>query len=136
MSSMYSQKNCSTSTNSVMKNVAIKGPTNALMMSRSSFFIIFIPMNAAKVQFSPGDNQFPEGGGPPIYHKIRSAWMVSPEEMGLVANEALILTKNAIIAKSVALMAALSEKMRPVTTFPPFDSSSSPGSGPDPGPGL
>ena len=38
-SSMYFQKNCITSTNSVMKNVAINGPTNDFRISLSSFLI-------------------------------------------------------------------------------------------------
>jgi hypothetical protein len=37
---MYFQKNCITSTKSVMKKVAIKGPINAFRMSLSSFFNI------------------------------------------------------------------------------------------------
>jgi hypothetical protein len=36
-SSMYNQKNCNTNTKSVMKKVATKGPTNALVISLSSF---------------------------------------------------------------------------------------------------
>jgi hypothetical protein len=39
ISSIYNQKNCSTSTNNVIKKVAINGPMNALRMSWSSFFI-------------------------------------------------------------------------------------------------
>ena len=38
-SSMYFQKNCITNTNSVMKKVAINGPTNDLRISLSSFLI-------------------------------------------------------------------------------------------------
>ena len=36
-SSIYSQKNCITSTSSVIKKVATKGPINALMISLSNF---------------------------------------------------------------------------------------------------
>ena len=39
MSSIYSQKNCSTNTKTVIKKVAMNGPMNALIMSLSSFFI-------------------------------------------------------------------------------------------------
>ena len=39
ISSIYSQKNCRTNTNNVMKKVAINGPINAPMMSLSSFLI-------------------------------------------------------------------------------------------------
>ena len=39
-SSMYFQKNCITSTKSVMKKVAIKGPINAFKISLSSFLIM------------------------------------------------------------------------------------------------
>ncbi len=39
-SSIYFQKNCITSTNKVMKKVAINGPINALRINLSSFLII------------------------------------------------------------------------------------------------
>jgi len=42
ISSIYNQKNCSTSTKSVIKKVAMNGPMNALRMSLSSFLITLL----------------------------------------------------------------------------------------------
>src|SRR5436190_5295701 len=51
-SSIHNQKNCNIKTSSVIKNTAIKGPTNALITSLSSFLnIIYTLMSEASLQF-------------------------------------------------------------------------------------
>ena len=41
-SSIHNQKNCMSSTNKVIKKVAAKGPTNALITSLSNFLITYL----------------------------------------------------------------------------------------------
>ncbi len=73
-------------------------------------------MNGAKIQLSPE----PAGGQGPvddgIYHNIKNeplpGWDLSPQEMELVRDGALILAKNRVITRTVALFAELGGHMQ------------------------
>lgn len=76
------------STSSVMKKVATKGPTKALMMSLSSFLNTYLYyMNEAKIR-------------------------LSQKEMELVNDTAVILTKNVVLQKVLQLLGDVLEKQQ------------------------
>lgn len=90
-SSIQSQKNCNTNTNNEIRKVARKGPIKARMMSLSSFLITLQLLSQISVMTNV---------------------KLSKEELELVTNADLILTKNRIIQKVYELFGTLSEEYR------------------------